>query len=136
MDSDRKQLCISRLAMSLCMPISTILLIHPMSKNGQLVCPLILINHFLTQALTFFKALMIHGGGHVMFTRKEVNPKQTKLLLENGFRSETVVYKQVGNVSLYADIYYPSDTSHVKKRPVGMSFDIDKSLSNASANFF
>ncbi|KAI9884810.1 MAG: Type I Iterative PKS [Watsoniomyces obsoletus] len=38
-------------------------------------------------------ALMIHSGGNCLFTRKEVNRKQTKLLLENGFLPVSVDYR-------------------------------------------
>jgi hypothetical protein len=27
---------------------------------------------------------MIHGGGHIMLSRKDIRAKQTQLLLENG----------------------------------------------------
>ena len=36
---------------------------------------------------------MIHGGGHVMFTKKEVNPKQVKLLLDQGFLPVSIEYR-------------------------------------------
>ena len=36
---------------------------------------------------------MIHGGGHVLFTRKEVNPKQIKLMLDNGLLPVSVDYR-------------------------------------------
>ncbi|KAI0379432.1 hypothetical protein F5Y04DRAFT_290317 [Hypomontagnella monticulosa] len=38
-------------------------------------------------------ALMIHGGGHVMLSRKDVRPDQTKLLLEKGFLPISVDYR-------------------------------------------
>ncbi|KAL5354266.1 hypothetical protein ACLOAV_000354 [Pseudogymnoascus australis] len=38
-------------------------------------------------------ALMVHGGGNVMFTRKEVNPKQIKLLLDSGFLPISIEYR-------------------------------------------
>jgi len=39
------------------------------------------------------QALLIHGGGHVMFTRKEVNLKQIKILIANGFLPVSVDYR-------------------------------------------
>jgi acetyl esterase/lipase len=38
-------------------------------------------------------ALMVHGGGNVMFTRKEVNPKQIKLLIDSGFLPISIEYR-------------------------------------------
>ncbi|KAI0389474.1 hypothetical protein F5Y17DRAFT_472905 [Xylariaceae sp. FL0594] len=38
-------------------------------------------------------ALMIHGGGHVMLTREDVRPRQTKLLLDNGFLPISIDYR-------------------------------------------
>ncbi|KAF1964890.1 hypothetical protein BU23DRAFT_604520 [Bimuria novae-zelandiae CBS 107.79] len=38
-------------------------------------------------------ALMIHGGGHVMLSRKDVRPKQTQILLDNGFLPVSVDYR-------------------------------------------
>ena len=38
-------------------------------------------------------ALMIHGGGHVMLSRKDVRPQQTKILLEAGFLPVSVDYR-------------------------------------------
>jgi len=43
---------------------------------------------------------MVHGGGHVMFTRKEVNPKQVDLLLENGFLPVSVEYRFCPEVNI------------------------------------
>lgn len=45
----------------------------------------------------------------------DLKPKKAPLKLEY----ETVVYKQIGNNSLLADIYYPQDIS-AAKRPIGM----------------
>ncbi|KAF2205457.1 BcPKS18, polyketide synthase [Delitschia confertaspora ATCC 74209] len=45
-------------------------------------------------------ALMIHGGGHVMFTRKEVNPKQVKLLLDHGFLPVSIEYRFCPEVNI------------------------------------
>ena len=36
---------------------------------------------------------MIHGGGHVMLSRKDVRPKQTQLLLDAGFVAVSVDYR-------------------------------------------
>lgn len=38
-------------------------------------------------------ALMIHGGGHVMLSRKDIRPKQTKTLLDAGFLPVSVDYR-------------------------------------------
>ncbi|KAH6856210.1 polyketide synthase [Chaetomium sp. MPI-CAGE-AT-0009] len=38
-------------------------------------------------------ALMIHGGGHVMLSRKDVRPRQTQLLLSAGFLPVSVDYR-------------------------------------------
>ena len=43
---------------------------------------------------------MIHGGGHCMFTRKEVDRKQTNLLLENGFLPIAVDYRFCPEVNI------------------------------------
>ena len=36
---------------------------------------------------------MIHGGGHVLLSRKDIRPKQTKLLLQNGFVPVSIDYR-------------------------------------------
>ncbi|KAL9006260.1 MAG: hypothetical protein Q9188_000982 [Gyalolechia gomerana] len=38
-------------------------------------------------------ALMIHGGGHVMLSRKDVRPQQTRTLLEAGFLPISIDYR-------------------------------------------
>ncbi|KAJ9667475.1 hypothetical protein H2201_002344 [Coniosporium apollinis] len=38
-------------------------------------------------------ALMIHGGGHTMLSRKDVRPPQTQYLLDNGFLPISVDYR-------------------------------------------
>ncbi|OTB18660.1 hypothetical protein K445DRAFT_363971 [Daldinia sp. EC12] len=38
-------------------------------------------------------ALMVHGGGHVMLSRKDIRPKQTQILLEAGFVPVSVDYR-------------------------------------------
>ncbi len=43
---------------------------------------------------------MIHSGGNCLFTRKEVNRKQTKLLLENGFLPVSVDYRLCPEVNV------------------------------------
>jgi acetyl esterase/lipase len=40
--------------------------------------------HFL-QNTDRLKALMIHGGSHIIFSRKDIRPTQTRLLIEKGF---------------------------------------------------
>jgi acetyl esterase/lipase len=43
---------------------------------------------------------MIHGGGHIMLSRKDVSPKQTRLLLEWGFLPVSKDYRLCPEVSL------------------------------------
>ncbi|KAI0015267.1 putative polyketide synthase [Xylariomycetidae sp. FL0641] len=38
-------------------------------------------------------ALMIHGGGHVMLSRKDIRPTQTRILLEGGFLPVSIDYR-------------------------------------------
>jgi acetyl esterase/lipase/acyl carrier protein len=38
-------------------------------------------------------ALMIHGGGHVMLSRADVRPEQTKLLVDRGFIAVSIDYR-------------------------------------------
>ncbi|KAI0896172.1 hypothetical protein F4806DRAFT_53018 [Annulohypoxylon nitens] len=38
-------------------------------------------------------ALMVHGGGHIMLSRKDVRPKQTQTLLDAGFLPISVDYR-------------------------------------------
>ncbi|KAL8785498.1 MAG: hypothetical protein Q9213_003324 [Squamulea squamosa] len=38
-------------------------------------------------------ALMIHGGGHVMLSRKDIRPQQTQVLLEAGFLPISIDYR-------------------------------------------
>ncbi|KAL9602094.1 MAG: hypothetical protein Q9219_002090 [cf. Caloplaca sp. 3 TL-2023] len=38
-------------------------------------------------------ALLIHGGGHVMLSRKDIRPAQTKHLLDNGFIPISIDYR-------------------------------------------
>ncbi|KAF3064674.1 Conidial yellow pigment biosynthesis polyketide synthase [Daldinia childiae] len=38
-------------------------------------------------------ALMVHGGGHVMLSRKDIRPKQTQILLDAGFVPISVDYR-------------------------------------------
>ncbi|KAJ6155237.1 hypothetical protein N7470_005803 [Penicillium chermesinum] len=45
-------------------------------------------------------ALMIHGGGHVMLSRKDVRSKQTKMLLDAGFLPVSIDYRLCPEVSL------------------------------------
>ncbi|KAL5047460.1 Alpha/Beta hydrolase protein [Aspergillus fruticulosus] len=45
-------------------------------------------------------ALMIHGGGHIMLSRKDIRPSQTKLLLAHGFLPVSVDYRLCPEVSL------------------------------------
>lgn len=52
------------------------------------------------QKADLYAALLIHGGGHVMFTRKEVNLKQIKLLHEAGFLPVSVDYRFVPELNI------------------------------------
>ncbi|KAJ5948644.1 hypothetical protein N7454_001951 [Penicillium verhagenii] len=45
-------------------------------------------------------ALMIHGGGHVMLSRKDIRPEQTKMLLAAGFLPVSIDYRLCPEVSL------------------------------------
>ncbi|KAI9705668.1 MAG: Type I Iterative PKS [Bogoriella megaspora] len=45
-------------------------------------------------------ALMIHGGGHVMLSRKDIRPRQTQLLLKNGFLPVSVDYRLCPEVNI------------------------------------
>ncbi|EAS32138.2 polyketide synthase [Coccidioides immitis RS] len=46
-------------------------------------------------------ALMIHGGGHVMYTRKDIRDDQTKILLRAGFLPISIDYRLCPEVSLH-----------------------------------
>jgi acetyl esterase/lipase len=43
---------------------------------------------------------MIHGGGHVMLSRKDIRPKQTQMLLEQGFLPISIDYRLCPEVTL------------------------------------
>ncbi|KAI1760611.1 BcPKS19, polyketide synthase [Hypoxylon sp. FL1150] len=45
-------------------------------------------------------ALMIHGGSHVIFSRKDIRPAQTSLLLDKGFLPVSLDYRHCPEVSL------------------------------------
>ncbi|KAF3769424.1 hypothetical protein M406DRAFT_32824 [Cryphonectria parasitica EP155] len=45
-------------------------------------------------------ALMIHGGGHVMLSRKDVRPSQTRMLLEAGFLPVSIDYRLCPEMTL------------------------------------
>ncbi|KAH8202697.1 hypothetical protein TruAng_003183 [Truncatella angustata] len=45
-------------------------------------------------------ALMIHGGGHVMLSRKDIRPPQTRILLEAGFLPVSIDYRLCPEVTL------------------------------------
>lgn len=45
-------------------------------------------------------ALMIHGGGHVFYTRKDVRPDQRDLLLDLGFLPLTIDYRKCPETTL------------------------------------
>lgn len=46
------------------------------------------------------QALLIHGGGHCLYTRKDVNSKHIKMLLANGFLPVSVDYRLCPEVTL------------------------------------
>ncbi|KAL9093882.1 MAG: hypothetical protein Q9165_003805 [Trypethelium subeluteriae] len=50
--------------------------------------------------LTFCLALLFHGGGHVVFTRKDIHMRHIKLLLERGFLPVSVDYRLCPEVNL------------------------------------
>lgn len=43
---------------------------------------------------------MIHGGGHSMLSRKDIRPKQTALLLANGFLPVSIDYRLCPEVNI------------------------------------
>ena len=43
---------------------------------------------------------MIHGGGHVMLSRKDIRPKQTQFLLENGRLPVSIDYRLCPEVNI------------------------------------
>lgn len=45
-------------------------------------------------------ALMIHGGGHVMLSRKDVRPRQVKMLLDYGFLPISIDYRLCPEISI------------------------------------
>ncbi|KAF2117245.1 Alpha/Beta hydrolase protein [Lophiotrema nucula] len=45
-------------------------------------------------------ALMIHGGGHVMHSRKDIRPEQTQMLLDAGFLPVSIDYRLCPELSL------------------------------------
>ncbi|TGO11946.1 hypothetical protein BTUL_0098g00320 [Botrytis tulipae] len=45
-------------------------------------------------------ALMIHGGGHTLYSRKDINPKHIRLLQDNGFIPVSIDYRFIPEVPL------------------------------------
>ncbi|KAL9086711.1 MAG: hypothetical protein Q9165_007030, partial [Trypethelium subeluteriae] len=45
-------------------------------------------------------ALMIHGGGHVMLSRNDIRPEQTRLLLQSGFLPVSIDYRLCPEITL------------------------------------
>ncbi|KAL8636934.1 MAG: hypothetical protein Q9228_005732, partial [Teloschistes exilis] len=43
---------------------------------------------------------MIHGGGHVMLSRKDVRPRQTQMLIEAGFLPVSIDYRLCPEINL------------------------------------
>ncbi|KAL3431616.1 hypothetical protein BDV09DRAFT_198511 [Aspergillus tetrazonus] len=50
-------------------------------------------NNIVAREKAFSVALMIHGGGHIMLSRKDIRPQQTQMLLERGFIPISVDYR-------------------------------------------
>jgi acetyl esterase/lipase len=46
------------------------------------------------------EALMIHGGSHMIFSRKDIRPPQTRLLIEKGFLPVSLDHRLCPEVSL------------------------------------
>ncbi|KAF7943514.1 hypothetical protein EAE96_011437 [Botrytis aclada] len=45
-------------------------------------------------------ALMVHGGGHALYSRKDINPKHIRLLQDNGFVPVSIDYRFIPEVPL------------------------------------
>lgn len=43
---------------------------------------------------------MLHSGGHTLLTRKEIVPRQVKLLLEHGFLPVSVEYRMCPEINI------------------------------------
>ena len=52
------------------------------------------------EVLTLQPALLIHGGGHVMLSRKDVRSKQVQLLLDNGCLPISIDYRLCPEVNI------------------------------------
>lgn len=65
----------------------------PIGKS--LLTSLIFIQYWL-----IVKALMIHGGSHMIFSRKDIRPAQTRLLLSHGFIAVSIDHRLCPEVSL------------------------------------
>ncbi|KIA75609.1 polyketide synthase [Aspergillus ustus] len=50
-------------------------------------------SNIVAREKSFPVALMIHGGGHIMLSRKDIRPQQTQMLLERGFIPISVDYR-------------------------------------------
>ncbi|KAL4868707.1 hypothetical protein BDV12DRAFT_197052 [Aspergillus spectabilis] len=50
-------------------------------------------NNIVTREKALPVALMIHGGGHIMLSRKDIRPPQTQMLLERGFLPISIDYR-------------------------------------------
>ncbi|KAI0838314.1 BcPKS19, polyketide synthase [Hypoxylon sp. FL0890] len=77
-------------------------------------------------------ALMIHGGSHIIFSRKDVRPAQTHLLLEKGFLPVSLDHRLCPEVSLsegpMVDVCDALDWArhtlpHLKSKPAGLQID-------------
>ncbi len=57
-------------------------------------------SHAYIAVLTLRVALMIHGGGHVMLSRKDIRARQTQLLLDNGRLPISIDYRLCPEVNI------------------------------------
>lgn len=75
---------------------------------------------------------MIHGGSHIIFSKKDIRPAQTRLLLENGFLPVSLDHRLCPELSLsegpMADVcdalHWARHTlPHIETRPPGLEID-------------
>lgn len=78
--------------------------IFPMMKTGssdpQVRVPPSTTNRISPAETLDHTAIMIHGGGHSMLSRKDIRPKQTALLLANGFLPVSIDYRLCPEVNI------------------------------------
>ena len=61
---------------------------------------------------------MIHGGGHVMLSRKDVRPRQTQLLLDNGILPVSIDYRLCPETTLLEGPYTDASRAYAWARQV------------------